>query len=99
MKYLQDHWKSRFVIVMFVSVILSALMVLLELTDWAEHINQLGFSHGKGGEGAEGEKKNIPAIMMYILPFIKEFILIGVPMLLTLLWIKLFSKVKRLIKA
>lgn len=66
-------------------------MVSLELTDWAKQINQLGFSHGVG----EDDKKSIPVAMMYILPFIKEFILIGVPMLLTLLWIKVFRKLKR----
>ncbi|XPF93231.1 hypothetical protein ACM9HF_14535 [Colwellia sp. RE-S-Sl-9] len=90
MKYLQYRWQSRLFVVALVSCLLSVLLVGLEFTGWAEQINQLGYSHGEN----EGGERNIPAAMMYILPFIKEFVLIGVPLLLTLLWIKLFKKRK-----
>lgn len=95
MKYLQHRWQSRLLMVMLVSLLVSALLVTLELTGWAEQINQQGYSHGDG----DGGERSIPAALMYILPFVKEFILIGVPMLLTLLWIKVFRKVKTAIKS
>lgn len=94
MKYLQHHWRFRVFILVLISCVISILMVGLELTDWAEQVNQQGFSHGE----AEGGERKIPVILMYILPFIKEIILIGVPLLLTLLWIKIFGKFKHISK-
>lgn len=85
MKYLKEHWQSRTFILLLISIVLAVLMISLELTDWAQHINQVGYSHG----GEEGGKRNIPQIMRYILPFVKELILIGVPLALTLLWLNL----------
>lgn len=89
MKHLAYRWKSRFVIILVVSIIISALLILLDLTEWATQINEQGFTH-------EAEKgKNIPSALMYILPFIKEIILICVPMFLSLLVIKAFSIIKK----
>tara|TARA_B110000046_G_C12838602_1_gene332600 strand:+ start:19 stop:312 length:294 start_codon:yes stop_codon:yes gene_type:complete len=94
MKHLKQQWQSRTSIVLIVSVLVSLLLVCLELTDWAAQINQQGYTHG----AADGEKPKIAPVLMYILPFVKELILIGVPMLLTLGIIKLFGLIKRLVK-
>jgi hypothetical protein len=88
MKYLQTEWKTRLPVVMLISIAISALLVGLELTDWAAQINQEGYSHGEG-EGPSG-----PSVLMYILPFVKEVVLIGVPMALSLLVMKLFGRKK-----
>lgn len=97
MKYLQYNWKSRVLVILIISIIVSALMVTLELTDWAEQINLQGYSHGSDSEG-DKQRANIPPALMYILPFVKEIVLIGVPMLLTLLILKLSSMLKRTFK-
>ena len=94
MKYLQHHWRKRLLVLAVVSIIVSILMITLELTEWAEQINTLGYSHDEN----DGDKGKIPAGMMYILPFIKEIVLIGIPLLLTLLWIKVFKKFKQITK-
>jgi hypothetical protein len=91
MKHLQYNWKSRAFIISIVSIIICILLVSLELTSWADQINQQGFSHGKGGK----DKPDLPAILMYILPFFKELILIGVPLLLTLGLMKVPLLIKR----
>lgn len=88
MKHLQVNWKSRVIITLTISILVSILIASLELTSWAEQINQQGFSHG------DGEKPNIPAILIYILPFFKEIFLIGIPLLLTLGFIKISSLFK-----
>lgn len=89
MKYLQYQWKPRSVIVLVVSIVMGVSMVLLELTDWANQINEQGFSHG------DGEGPDIPSVLKYVLPFIKEIILIGVPMSISLLIMKIFGRKKR----
>ncbi|MEM5507420.1 hypothetical protein WNY98_00930 [Pseudoalteromonas sp. AS71] len=94
MKYLKQQWKTRTSIVLIVSVLVSLILVALERTDWAMQINLQGYSHGS----AEGEKPNIAPILMYILPFVKELVLIGVPMLLTLGIAKLFGLIKKRFK-
>ena len=97
MKYLQYNWKSRVFVILIISIIASTVMVALELTDWAEQINQQGYSHGSDSEG-DKERANIAPALMYILPFVKEIVLIGVPMLLTLLILKLSSMFKSTFK-
>lgn len=94
MKHLKQQWQSRTAIVLLVSVIISLLLVTLELTDWAAQINLAGYSHGS----PDGEKPNIAPILMYILPFVKELVLIGVPMLLTLGLVKVYGLITRLFK-
>lgn len=94
MKHLTLQWKSRTSIVLVVSLLLSLLLVTLELTDWAREINHQGYSHGSPDAG----KPNIAPILMYILPFVKEIILIGLPLLLTLGVMKLLGLIKRLVK-
>ncbi|WP_375748748.1 hypothetical protein [Vibrio sp. HN007] len=93
MKYLQTQWKFRLTVVLVTSMMVSVLLVGLEMTDWAAQINQQGYSHG------DGEKPDAPTMLMFILPFIKELILIGVPMTLSLLLMKIFGRKKRLQKA
>ena len=66
------------------------LLVSLEWTSWAEQINAQGYSHGDG----EG-RGNMPTILRYILPFVKELILIGVPMLITVGIAKLIGRFKK----
>ncbi len=90
MKYLKTHWKSRLVIVLMVSVAISVLMIVIEQTDWAAKINQEGFSHGENGE-PKG-----PSFLNYILPFVKELVLIGIPMGISLLILKVSNRKKRL---
>ncbi|XQW84020.1 hypothetical protein ACOYR1_12830 [Thalassotalea piscium] len=91
MKYLQYRWKSRLAVVLLISVVVSWLLVTLDQTGWAEQINLQGYSHGEG----DGAERNMPSVLMYILPFVKEIILIGVPMLITVLLAKLFTRVKK----
>lgn len=94
MKHLTQQWQSRTSIVLIVSIVVSLLLVALELTDWAAQINLAGYTHGS----PDGEKPNIAPILMYILPFVKELVLIGVPMLITLGIIKIFGLISRLFK-
>jgi len=94
MKHLKQQWKTRTSIVLIVSVLVSLILVTLERTDWAMQINLQGYSHGS----PEGEKPNIAPILMYILPFVKELILIGVPMLFTLGVAKLAGLIKGMFK-
>ncbi|ASM49007.1 hypothetical protein PESP_a0809 [Pseudoalteromonas espejiana DSM 9414] len=94
MKHLKQQWQSRTSIVLIVSLLVSLLLVSLELTDWAAQINQQGYTHG----APDGEKPNIAPVLMYILPFVKELILIGVPMLLTLGIAKLIGLIKGMFK-
>lgn len=94
MKHLKQQWKTRTSIVLIVSVLVSLILVTLERTDWAMQINLQGYSRGS----PEGEKPNIAPILMYILPFVKELILIGVPMLLTLGVAKLAGLIKGMFK-
>ena len=91
MKHLQINWKFRTIIILVVSSVISVLMISLELTSWAEQINQQGnLPHGDGkGKG------DMPAILRYILPFVKEIVLIGVPLFITLGLIKLTALLKR----
>ncbi|MCM2680312.1 hypothetical protein [Echinimonas agarilytica] len=99
MKYLKQSWQRRTLIVMCISVLVSVCMIALENTQWADHINQVGYSHGAEEQGpAEGGKRNMPSYMMYILPFVKEIVLIGVPLLITIGWLKLAGLVKTLMK-
>ncbi|MDO6840497.1 hypothetical protein Q4602_13505 [Paraglaciecola chathamensis] len=92
MKYLQYHWKSRTFVVLAISIVVSILLISLELTDWAAQINQQGYSHGSEGKG-------IPSALRYILPFVKELVLIGVPLLLSLLLMKVLRWLRRAKKA
>ena len=94
MKHLKQQWKTRTSVVLIVSVLVSLILVTLERTDWAIQINLQGYSHGS----PEGEKPNIAPVLMYILPFVKELILIGVPMLLTLGVAKLAGLIKGMFK-
>jgi hypothetical protein len=80
---------------MTVSILVSILLIVLEQTDWAAEINQQGYSHGKNEGGQEGEQRNFPSYLMYILPFVKELILIGVPMALVIYIAKLFGWLKQ----
>ncbi|MDB1124706.1 hypothetical protein [Vibrio algarum] len=89
MKYLQYQWKSRLAVVLAVSVVISVGMVMLDMTDWATQINQQGYSHG------EGDGPDVPSALMYILPFVKEIVLIGVPMSISLLLMRIFGRKKR----
>lgn len=88
MKYLAYRWRARGIVVVSISILLSVLLILLDRTDWAAHINQQGYLHG-------GEGNKIPIFLRYILPFVKELVLIGVPLLLTLLFLKIFGMLKR----
>ena len=88
MKYLRYQWKSRFTLILLTSIILGLLLVQLDLIPWAEQINQQGFSH----DGEEGKK--IPSALMYILPFVKEIVLICVPMFVTLFFMKFYATIK-----
>ena len=89
MKYLATHWKPRLFTVLLISTLLSIAMIALELTPWAEQINQQGYTHGDG-------QRDIAPILVYILPFVKEIILVGVPLIITLLYLKLYALLKSL---
>jgi len=88
MKYLKTQWKFRLFVVLLLSTLLSIALVSLELTSWATQINQQGYSH------SDGNRKVAP-ILMYILPFVKELVLVGIPLIITLLYLKLFDLIKQ----
>jgi len=101
MKHLKINWKSRATLLLVVSIIISLLMISLELTSWAEQLNQQGNlphgdSHG-GGHGGDKGKGDMPSILRYILPFVKEIVLIGVPLFITLGLMKLTALCKRML--
>lgn len=93
MKHLKVNWQTRTLIILAVSIAISLLLVSLELTSWAEQINLQGELHSEGGEG----KPNMPAVLKYFLPFVKEIVLICVPLFLTLGLMKLSRRLKRVI--
>jgi len=96
MKHLQINWKSRVTLLLVVSIIISLLMISLELTSWAEQLNQQGsLPHGDGHAGGKG-KGDMPSILRYILPFVKEIVLIGVPLFITLGLMKFTALCKRI---
>lgn len=78
MKFVKINWKFRSSVVVAISVILGLLMIALDQTQFANNINAAGWSHGGEGEG----RPNIPSIVLFILPFVKALVLIGVPLLL-----------------
>jgi hypothetical protein len=80
MKFLKKNWKSRSTIVVFISLLVGLLMIALEQTQFASDINATGYHHGGDGEG-EG-RPNIPSAVLFILPFVKALVLIGVPLLI-----------------
>lgn len=85
MKHLHVAWKPRLAVILSVSLLLGVFIMTLDQTSWAEHINLQGYSH----DGEEGEGRAMPTVLRYILPFVKEFVLIGIPMILTILLTKL----------
>jgi hypothetical protein len=89
MKYLLNRWKPRSAIILAASLGISIFMIALEMTDWATQINQQGYSHG------DGEPSNPASVLQYILPFVKEMVLIGVPMSLSLFLMRLFGRKRR----
>ena len=89
MKYLKQYWQFRTTILFLVSTAICFLLVMLEYTDWAAQINALGNGHEEGAEN------DIPIVLMYILPFVKELLFIGIPMVFVLLVLKLSSKFKK----
>ncbi|QIZ77935.1 hypothetical protein [Ferrimonas lipolytica] len=91
MKYLQQDWQARTAIIVLVSVVISIAMIALELTPWAEQINLQGYEHGGGKEG----KKSMDSALIYILPFVKVLVLTGVPLLITLIVLKVTNTIKR----
>jgi hypothetical protein len=94
MKYLQVQWKVRLTVVLVVSFAVSLLITSVEMTDWAAQINQEGYSHGEEG-GAPGAA----SALRYVLPLVKEIILIGVPLGISLLVMNIFGRIKRSAKA
>lgn len=78
MKFLKKNWKSRSTIIVFISLLVGLLMIALEQTQFASDINATGYHHGGEGEG----RPNIPSAVLFILPFVKALVLIGVPLLI-----------------
>ncbi|NDV91318.1 hypothetical protein GTH32_09020 [Alteromonas sp. 345S023] len=76
MKFLKKDWKSRSTIIVAISLLVGVLMITVDQTQFASEINAMGYHHG--GEG----KPDIPAVVLFILPFIKALVLIGVPLIL-----------------
>lgn len=94
MTVLKKNWKSRTLWISAISIIVSLIMMTLTFTDWAEAMRIGGELAIQGNEGIDPERE-MPAVLMYIVPFIKEFVLIGVPMLLGIGIGTVYKKVKR----
>lgn len=92
MKYLQRNWRSRLLMTLLISSLLSILLVALDQSEWAAQVNAQGMESGNGGEHHKGNKS---AVLMMILPILKVMILTGVPMFLTILLMKILITFKR----
>ena len=82
MKQLGEFWLSRSLIVLVFSIVVGWLMFHLELSDLAGEINKSMIQSESGGQP--------PQVLRYILPLVKEFVFIGVPLALTLLLRRLY---------
>lgn len=89
MKFIKIDWKYRTAIVVGISLCVGLLMITLEQTQFAHDINAAGYQHG--GEG----KPDIPAVVLFILPFVKALVLIGVPLLIARLLANILRLVSR----
>ena len=89
MKFVKKNWQSRSAIIVCISLVVGLLMITLEQTPYASDINAAGYQHG--GEG----KPDIPAVVLFILPFVKALVLIGVPLLIARLLANILRLVSR----
>jgi hypothetical protein len=94
MTVLKRNWKSRTLWISAISIIAALIMMTLTFTDWADAMRIGGELAIQGSDGTQPERE-IPAVLMYIVPFIKEFVLIGVPMLLGIGIGRIYKKLKK----
>jgi|GEM_PF-516811 len=94
MERLTENWFSRTLIILVISCLVAWCMYYLEFTDWATAIDATPIDNNAGREGQRPAQA-----LLYILPFIKEVVLIGVPLALTVLTKKLYLSGQRLISA
>lgn len=93
MTVLAKDWKFRMLIILLVLAVTSLLSTLLTFTTWAEEVRMASTVLVEQGSQQE-EVQTIPKLLMFIVPFIKEAILIGVPLFLALLAGKLYARGK-----
>ena len=91
MTVLAKDWKFRMFIILLVLVVTSLLSTSLTFTTWAEEVRMASTVLVEQSSQQE-EVQTIPKLLMFVVPFIKEAILIGVPLLLGLLVGKLYGK-------
>lgn len=89
MNILTHCCKQRTLWLVVTSLLVGAMLGLLTFTDWAEGLRVLD---GTPISTAPAEDAAMPAIHMFIAPFIKEFVLIGVPLAIALFMGRLYKK-------
>ena len=88
MKHLTENWQRRSVFLLIISCIVMFGFYLLEWSDWAQQINaNPSDSHGEAGEGLSP-----PAILLYVLPFVKQAVFIIVPASVTVVILALIRR-------
>jgi hypothetical protein len=92
MKYVKEDWIRRSSIVLVVSLIVSVLLWTLSLTDWAATMNTAQHL------GNHPEREAPPAILMFIMPFIKVTLLTVIPAAICLFVVRAARWVKSIVK-
>lgn len=76
------YWLSRTIWIVAVSLVVSILLSLIGLMPWADNIRAAAGSMVIVASPDAGEPS--ASLAMYILPFVKEIVLIGLPMALAI---------------
>jgi hypothetical protein len=89
MSILTQSWKQRTSWLVLVSLLVGLLLTLLTFTDWAEGMRIVDAA--SASQPPEGDR-DMPAALMIIAPFIKEFVLIGIPLAMSLAIGKFYTR-------
>lgn len=89
------------IIILMASLLVVLAALPLAQTEWAEGLRNDVGHEGETAEQGAGVPANMPPVMRYTLPFVKELILMGIPGLLAygilqlLKWISRLNKPRR----
>ncbi len=94
MKHLAENWKVRSAWILGISLVVTALLWTLSLTDWAEAMNQVaGRGHGAGGpRGPGGERPS--EWVMGLMSLVKVVVLTVVPAVICYWIVRLAEGIK-----
>jgi flagellar basal body-associated protein FliL len=92
MKHIKQDWRKRSLIIMVVSLIVSALLWTLSFTDWAVAMNSV--TAVEPHEPREAP----PALLMMVMPLFKVTMLTVVPATLCVVIMRVFGWIKGMVK-